>query len=40
MRTDTNRRKHVPRDSKASERREGTRSARRAAKANLRRIFR
>jgi len=36
MRTDTNRRKHTPRDAKPSERREGTRHARRKAKADLR----
>lgn len=40
MRTDTNRRKHVPRDAKASERREGNRHARRLAKSNLRHLYR
>jgi hypothetical protein len=36
MRTDKNRCKHTPRDAKPSERREGTRHARRKAKADLR----
>lgn len=40
MRTDPARRKHVPRDAKPAEKREGTRHARRSAKKALRAIFR